>query len=105
MFQVYIVGHTPPGSNERQRGHHNSNHMAYSDYHNKKYLEIIRKYAGLIAGQFFGHLHSDTFRVIYEKNKGECAKNSYVYSTVVGAASGALGRRPCALNNGGFPKP
>ncbi|CAH1154744.1 unnamed protein product [Phaedon cochleariae] len=65
---VYLVGHMAPGSNERQRGPSTSSHTAYFDHHNKKYLEIVRKYAGIIAGQFFGHLHSDTFRVIYGDN-------------------------------------
>ncbi|XP_074038986.1 acid sphingomyelinase-like phosphodiesterase 3b [Leptinotarsa decemlineata] len=65
---VYLVGHMPPGSNERQRAATTPSHIAYLDHHNKKYLEIVRKYAGIIAGQFFGHLHSDTFRVIYGEN-------------------------------------
>lgn len=57
-----------PGSDERQRGVIPSKHIAYSDYHNKRYLQIVRKYASIIVGQFFGHLHSDTFRVIYAEN-------------------------------------
>ncbi|XP_057663019.1 acid sphingomyelinase-like phosphodiesterase 3b isoform X1 [Diorhabda carinulata] len=65
---VYLVGHVPPGLNERQRGSTASKHFAYLDYHNKRYLDIVRKYAGIIAGQFFGHLHSDTFKVIYSTN-------------------------------------
>jgi sphingomyelin phosphodiesterase acid-like 3 len=54
----------PPGSDERQRGFPPA-HSVYTDYHNKKYLELVRRYADIIVGQFFGHLHSDTFRVIY----------------------------------------
>ncbi|KAG5869135.1 hypothetical protein JTB14_001908 [Gonioctena quinquepunctata] len=57
-----------PGSNERQRAPTTPAHIAYQDHHNKKYLEIVRKYSSIIAGQFFGHLHSDTFRVIYGEN-------------------------------------
>ncbi|XP_068912166.1 acid sphingomyelinase-like phosphodiesterase 3b [Tenebrio molitor] len=61
---VYLIGHMPPGSDERQRGFPPA-HSVYTDYHNKKYLELVRRYADIIVGQFFGHLHSDTFRVIY----------------------------------------
>ncbi|KAJ3641479.1 hypothetical protein Zmor_027986 [Zophobas morio] len=64
---VYLVGHMPPGSHERQRGFPQAHaaHLVYTDYHNRKYLELVRKFADIIVGQFFGHLHSDTFRVIY----------------------------------------
>nr|CAI5846210.1 unnamed protein product [Callosobruchus analis] len=65
---VYLVGHIPPGSNERQRGAYPPSHISYSDHHNKRYLKIVRRYASIIVGQFFGHLHSDTFRVIYGEN-------------------------------------
>jgi hypothetical protein len=64
LLQVYLIGHMPPGSDERQRGFPPA-HSVYTDYHNKKYLELVRRYADIIVGQFFGHLHSDTFRVIY----------------------------------------
>ncbi|KAK9701967.1 Acid sphingomyelin phosphodiesterase C-terminal region [Popillia japonica] len=67
LFQVYIVGHIPPGSDERQRGNINHKTLNYDDYHNKKYLELVQRYSSVIVGQFFGHLHSDSFRVIYNK--------------------------------------
>lgn len=35
--------------------------------HNARYLKLVRKYADIITGQFFGHLHSDTFRVVYNE--------------------------------------
>jgi hypothetical protein len=71
LLQVYLIGHMPPGSDERQRGFPPA-HSVYTDYHNKKYLELVRRYADIIVGQFFGHLHSDTFRVIYgERGKQE----------------------------------
>ncbi|XP_076650576.1 cyclic GMP-AMP phosphodiesterase SMPDL3A isoform X2 [Halictus rubicundus] len=57
---VYIVGHTPPGVDERDSGA-----AAFSESHNTKYLEFVRLYADIIRGQFFGHWHSDTFRVVY----------------------------------------
>ncbi|CAG9860991.1 unnamed protein product [Phyllotreta striolata] len=66
---VYLVGHVPPGSNERQRGAASiPSHFSYVDHHNRKYLEIVKNFSSIIAGQFFGHLHSDTFRVIYNNN-------------------------------------
>lgn len=62
-FQVYIVGHAPPGSDTRH------GYNAYSSDSNAKYLRTVRKYARVIAGQFFGHLHADTFRVIYDNGE------------------------------------
>ncbi|ENN77739.1 hypothetical protein YQE_05809, partial [Dendroctonus ponderosae] len=66
---VYLVGHVPPGSDERHRGQSSPAHtIMYKSYHNKRYLKIVRKYHSIIVGQFFGHLHSDTFRVMYSEN-------------------------------------
>lgn len=56
----------PPGSDERQRG---TLPLAYTDYHNRKYLQLVRKYSDIIVGQFFGHLHSDSFRIIYSEGE------------------------------------
>jgi len=58
--QVYIVGHTPPGVDD-----HESGAAALNERHNTKYLQVVRLYSDIIRGQFFGHWHSDTFRVIY----------------------------------------
>lgn len=58
--QVYIVGHTPPGVDD-----HESGAAALNEMHNTKYLQVVRLYSDIIRGQFFGHWHSDTFRVIY----------------------------------------
>lgn len=68
-FQVYIVGHIPPGLDERQRSSMYPPSIGFKDYHNKMYLSLVRKFSEIIVGQFFGHLHSDTFRVIYENGK------------------------------------
>ncbi|XP_066581214.1 acid sphingomyelinase-like phosphodiesterase 3b [Prorops nasuta] len=57
---VYIVGHTPPGVDDR----HGSTTTLH-ELHNARYLQLVRLYSDLIRGQFFGHWHSDTFRVIY----------------------------------------
>ncbi|XP_045765533.1 acid sphingomyelinase-like phosphodiesterase 3a [Maniola jurtina] len=55
---VFIVGHAMPGSDN-----------SCSSDTVSKYLRIVRQHAAIIAGQFFGHLHVDTFRVIYDKDQ------------------------------------
>ncbi|XP_046830104.1 acid sphingomyelinase-like phosphodiesterase 3b isoform X8 [Vespa velutina] len=57
---VFIVGHTPPGVDDRESGT-----ATLNERHNAKYLQVVRQNADIIRGQFFGHWHSDTFRVIY----------------------------------------
>ena len=70
FLQVYIIGHMPPGSDERQFGaNSNYGHTTYSEKNNARYLSLIRKYSSIIQGQFFGHLHSDSFRIVYENGK------------------------------------
>lgn len=66
-FQVYIVGHIPPGSDERQVGSLPNGHTTFSEKNNLRYLRLVRKYSTIILGQFFGHLHSDSFRIIYNE--------------------------------------
>lgn len=66
--QVYIVGHMPPGSDERQLGIQMNGHTTFSSENNLRYLQLVRKYSSIISGQFFGHLHSDSFRIIYSDN-------------------------------------
>lgn len=60
--QVYIVGHEAPGSDSRHP-------YDMSSDSNAKYLRTVRRHAKIIAGQFFGHLHADTFRVIYDNGE------------------------------------
>ncbi|EEB18824.1 conserved hypothetical protein [Pediculus humanus corporis] len=62
---VYLVGHIPPGVDERQGGGLPPSQFAYQHRFNRKYLQLVRKYSETIVGQFFGHLHSDTFRIVY----------------------------------------
>lgn len=59
-----------PGSDERQG---KPPRPVMSPDHNERYIRLVRKYADIITGQFFGHLHSDTFRVIYS----DTGKTSY----------------------------
>ncbi|XP_039963693.1 uncharacterized protein LOC120776780 [Bactrocera tryoni] len=65
---VYIVGHIPPGSDERLIGLQQNGRTTFTETNNKRYLELVRKYSSIIQGQFFGHLHSDSFRIIYDDN-------------------------------------
>ncbi|XP_078087365.1 acid sphingomyelinase-like phosphodiesterase 3b [Mustelus asterias] len=61
--KVYIIGHVPPGFFEKKRGTH-----WFQENFNKKYIEIIKKHSQVIAGQFFGHQHRDSFRIFYSNN-------------------------------------
>lgn len=70
--QVYIVGHTPPGVDDHEIGA-----AALNEKHNTKYLQTVRLYSDIIRGQFFGHWHSDTFRVIYNDMGKIWNKNLY----------------------------
>ena len=47
----------------------------FQEKYSRRFLKLVRKYADIIVGQFFGHLHSDTFRVIYNE-MGERIKHS-----------------------------
>lgn len=66
---VYIVGHIPPGNDQYQMQEFWQNQ--YTDH----YLAIIAKNTDIIAGQFFGHLHRDDFRVFWETPRHEMASN------------------------------
>lgn len=61
MFQVYIAGHVPPGYFEFVSNYHK---RWYYDYYNERFVQIIRDHKDVIFGMFFGHHHSDTFRII-----------------------------------------
>lgn len=80
MFQVYIVGHVPPGSDERQHGTQMNGHTTFSEKNNLRYLQLVRKYSSIISGQFFGHLHSDSFRIIYNDHGKSEHKMLFVIS-------------------------
>lgn len=69
QFKVYIIGHIPPGSDERQIGEIPNGHTTFSEVNNLRYIRLVRKYSSIIQGQFFGHLHSDSFRIVYDDGK------------------------------------
>uniref|UniRef100_A0A480RMD6 Acid sphingomyelinase-like phosphodiesterase 3b isoform X2 n=1 Tax=Sus scrofa TaxID=9823 RepID=A0A480RMD6_PIG len=58
---VYIIGHVPPGFFEKTR-----NKAWFREDFNKEYLKLIHKHHRVIAGQFFGHQHLDSFRMFYD---------------------------------------
>ncbi|NXG55566.1 ASM3B phosphodiesterase, partial [Hemiprocne comata] len=57
---VYIVGHIPPGFFEKKRGK-----SWFRSSLNDRYLKIVQKHHRVIAAQFFGHHHTDSFRMFY----------------------------------------
>ncbi|KAG8009909.1 Acid sphingomyelinase-like phosphodiesterase 3b [Nibea albiflora] len=57
---VYIIGHVPPGFFEKKRSK-----MWFTPKFNKLYLDLIQKHHPVILGQFFGHHHTDSFRMFY----------------------------------------
>ncbi|KAM3873298.1 acid sphingomyelinase-like phosphodiesterase 3b [Diretmus argenteus] len=59
--KVYIIGHIPPGLFEKKRSQ-----KWFTPKFNKKYLELIQKHHSVIIGQFFGHHHTDSFRMFYK---------------------------------------
>ncbi|KAL6488731.1 hypothetical protein MHYP_G00024720 [Metynnis hypsauchen] len=59
--KVYLVGHVPPGFFEKKR-----HKPWFRPEFNKNYLELIQKYHDIIIGQFFGHHHTDSFRMFYD---------------------------------------
>uniref|UniRef100_A0A667GLZ1 Sphingomyelin phosphodiesterase acid like 3B n=1 Tax=Lynx canadensis TaxID=61383 RepID=A0A667GLZ1_LYNCA len=58
---VYIIGHVPPGFFEKTR-----NKAWFREGFNEEYLKVVRKHHHVIAGQFFGHHHTDSFRMFYD---------------------------------------
>ncbi|XP_044290900.1 acid sphingomyelinase-like phosphodiesterase 3b isoform X2 [Varanus komodoensis] len=58
--KVYIIGHVPPGFFEKKRGK-----AWFREHFNQRYTEIIRKHHDVVVAQFFGHHHTDSFRMFY----------------------------------------
>ncbi|NXY87109.1 ASM3B phosphodiesterase, partial [Alcedo cyanopectus] len=57
---VYIVGHIPPGFFEKKQGQ-----AWFRRGFNQRYLAMVQKHHKVIAAQFFGHHHTDSFRMFY----------------------------------------
>uniref|UniRef100_A0A4W2HIB6 Sphingomyelin phosphodiesterase acid like 3B n=1 Tax=Bos indicus x Bos taurus TaxID=30522 RepID=A0A4W2HIB6_BOBOX len=58
---VYIIGHVPPGFFEKTR-----NKAWFREGFNEAYLKVVQRHHRVIAGQFFGHHHTDSFRMFYD---------------------------------------
>ena len=54
------MGHVPPGFFEKKRGK-----RWFRSGFNERYLRIVQKHHRVIAAQFFGHHHTDSFRMFY----------------------------------------
>ncbi|KAJ7985253.1 hypothetical protein DPEC_G00350160 [Dallia pectoralis] len=63
--KVYITGHVPPGFFEKKRSK-----AWFRSHFNKRYLDLIQKHHAVIIGQFFGHHHTDSFRMFYSLEDG-----------------------------------
>lgn len=67
--KVYLVAHAGPGVEER----HNAGSSSASGggeltpTANARLVHVIRAFSDVIAGQFYGHRHADTFRLIYSE--------------------------------------
>ena len=60
-MQVILFGHSPPGKFERDyssTGHHWLDHAS-----NRRFVHFVRTFSDVIVGQFFGHQHTDSFRL------------------------------------------
>lgn len=61
LLQVYILGHVPPGFFEKTQ-----RKAWFRESFNEQYLKVVQKHHRVIAGQFFGHHHTDSFRMFYD---------------------------------------
>lgn len=68
---VYLVAHAGPGVEER----HNAGSSSaagggeLTPTANARLVHVIRAFSDVIAGQFYGHRHADTFRLIYSEGR------------------------------------
>lgn len=65
--QVYIAAHVPPGVFELA--------PTFKWFHedlNTEYLDVIDNYGEMIVAQFYGHEHTDSFRVYDSISEYNC---------------------------------
>ncbi|EPQ52297.1 sphingomyelin phosphodiesterase [Gloeophyllum trabeum ATCC 11539] len=62
--RVWIIGHSPVGKGDIM--------WDQSNY----YDQIVQRYKNTIAGQFFGHTHSDELQIAYSDYKNRTAENA-----------------------------
>ncbi|KAI0291225.1 acid sphingomyelinase [Multifurca ochricompacta] len=67
--RAWVIGHIPPGVSDFD--HDSSNY----------YNQIVQRYKGTIAGQFFGHTHKDEFQIAYSdfSNRNAATADSIVW--------------------------
>ncbi|XP_008320927.1 acid sphingomyelinase-like phosphodiesterase 3b [Cynoglossus semilaevis] len=61
--KVYIIGHVPPGFFEKKRSK-----AWFKPRFNQRYIDLVQKHHPVILGQFFGHHHTDSFRMFYSSD-------------------------------------
>ena len=64
-MHVYIAAHSPPGFFER-----NTDHPFFNEKHAQRYIDIVTRFSHVIVSQFYGHLHTDSFRVFPSGKNG-----------------------------------
>ncbi|XP_071487800.1 acid sphingomyelinase-like phosphodiesterase 3b [Diadema antillarum] len=83
---VYIVAHILPGSLEGETL------KSFQPRFNERYLDILRRFSHVIKGQFYGHHHYDSFRVLYAED-GTPVNALYVQPSLTPRNATALGPR------------
>ncbi|XP_049886757.1 acid sphingomyelinase-like phosphodiesterase 3a [Pectinophora gossypiella] len=68
---VYLVAHAGPGVEERHNAGSSSSTGGgeLTPTANARLLFVVRAFSDVIAGQFYGHRHADTFRLIYSEGR------------------------------------
>ncbi|KAH3745309.1 sphingomyelin phosphodiesterase acid-like 3 [Pelomyxa schiedti] len=62
LERVFIIAHVPPGYSERDWS------FSMLEEFNDKYIEIFSAYSDIIVAHLYGHLHTDSFRVMWQTN-------------------------------------
>ena len=62
MFQVLICGHVSPGVYAQAK-----DIWWFYPAFNVRFLDLLQSYSDVITSTFFGHEHTDSFRVVYSK--------------------------------------
>ncbi|KAG0711140.1 Acid sphingomyelinase-like phosphodiesterase 3b [Chionoecetes opilio] len=77
--RVYLVGHIPPGTFERYQQKREGFHW-YQPRYNERFIKLVQQHARVIEAQFYGHHHTDSFRLIFddEKNADQRTPVSYL---------------------------
>ncbi|KAK6188125.1 hypothetical protein SNE40_004376 [Patella caerulea] len=61
--KAYVISHVPPGAFERL-----ARMSWFYPQFNQQYLKIIADYSDIIIGQFYGHEHTDSFRLLIDQH-------------------------------------